>query len=240
MRPSTSFVACSVIAGGVGAIVALSLAGKPAVATHLLPTDLGPADALILSGADGALTLANKGGRVAWSDSASARSYSVGCVCVDRVMKGILSSDRFAEERKKFDDEARTQGEEFDRKSKSLQEKYPDAKPSDPNFDEARREFQALQGEYEKWISILQKIQSKHMAEQVQQAYTELLAALDIVADRMKIDFVYRFTPPDRAFESVDLSDAMMQVQARPFLRYPSAIDITEELKKELGLPSEP
>lgn len=238
MRQICTTIVCSMIAGAVGALATLSFSGSPANATRILPSDLGPADALILTGKDSTLTVSNQGGRVGWSDSPNARAYSVGCVHTDRVMKGILSSERFTSERQKFDDEARLQGGEFEQRSKTLQEKYPDVKPGDATFDQARQEFAALQGEYEKWFAALQKIQSKHMAEQVEQAYRELATALEIVADRKQVDFVYRFVPADRAFGSVELSDAMMQVQSRPFLRYPAAIDLTEDLVKELGLPS--
>ena len=240
MRPLCTTIVCSVVAGVAGAIATLSLLGSPAGATRILPSDLGPADALILTGKDAPLTLSAQAGRLSWSDAPTARAYSVGCVHVDRVMKGILSSERFASERQKFDDEARSQGGEFEQRNKALQEKYPDIKPGDANFDQARSEFAALQGEYEKWFGALQKIQSKHMAEQVEQAYRELATALDVVAERKQVDFVYRFVPPERAFDSVELSDAMMQVQSRPFLRYPAAIDITEEVVKELGLSSQP
>lgn len=242
MRNGLTFVVGSLIAGMTGAFIALSISGTPAVATHLLATDLGPAEALILSAKagdplTGPLTLTNQGGRISWSDSATARAYSVACVCVDRLMKGILSSDRFMNERKKFDEEALSQREEFDRRNKELQTRYPGIKPDDAQFEEAKRAFVALQSEYEQWFASVQRIQSKHMAEQVEKAYRELLVALDVVAERKKIDFVYRFIPHDRPFEAVELADAMMQVQARPFLRYPAATDITDEIFKEMGMP---
>lgn len=238
MRNGLTFVVGSLIAGMTGAFVALSISGTPAVATHVLAADLGPAEALILSAKEGdALTLTNQQGRISWSDSATARSYSVACVCVDRLMKGILSSDRYITDRTKFEEEALSQREEFDRRNKELQTRYPGIKPDDAQFEEAKRAFVALQSEYEKWFTSVQKIQSKHMAEQVEKAYRELLVALDVVAERKKIDLVYRFLPQDRPFESVELADAMMQVQSRPFLRYPTAIDITDEVFKELGTP---
>ncbi|MSR44039.1 MAG: OmpH family outer membrane protein [Phycisphaerales bacterium] len=240
MRHSLIVIVGALVAGCVGGIIAIALSGTPAVASKLLPADLGPADALLLMSADGQLSLTNKGGRLAWSDAPSARAFSVGCVFIDRVMKGLLASDRFASERQRFDDEARAQGESFEQRSKSLQSKYPDLKPDDPQFEQAKQEFAQLQMEYEKWFAALQKIQSKHMGEQVQTAYVELLAALEVVAEKKKIDFVYRYVPPDRPFDSMSLADAMLQVQSRPFLRSPASVDITEEVIVELGLPSDP
>ena len=62
------------------------------------------------------------------------------------------------------------------------------------------------------------------------------MTAVDVVADRQKIDVVYRFIPAATQFESAQLGDAMVQVQARTFLRAPESLDITADVMKELGL----
>ncbi len=236
---SLSTRALCVLAGVTGAMAALLMAPTPAIATRALPADLGPADAMILSGKAGTISLRNEGGRVAWADAASARAYAIGCVHIDRVMKGLLASERYTSEREKFDDEAKSQGEEFERRGKELHDKFPDPKPSDPNFEEAKSAFLTLQAEYEKWMQAMQRIQSKHMAEQIERAYRDVVAATDVVAARGGVDLVYRFMPPEREFGSVDLGDAMMQVQARPFIKIPAGIDLTDEVLKELALPAD-
>jgi Skp family chaperone for outer membrane proteins len=234
-----STISMCAVAGAAGALVAVLLAPAPAIALNPLPTDLGPADALILAGKSGSMSVRNESGRMAWADGASSRAYAVGCVHIDRVMKGLLASERYASERAKFDEEARGQGEEFERKGKELHDKYPDPKPADPNFEEARSAFMMLQSEYEKWMQQIQRIQSKHMAEQVERAYRDVVAATEVVAARGGVDLVYRFMPPEREFGSLELSDAMLQVQVRPFLRLPAGIDLTDEVVKELALPAE-
>ncbi len=227
------------MAGVAGALATELISPRAAVAVRALPADLGPADALILSGKEGTMSLRNESGRVAWADAATARSYAVGCVHIDKIMKGLLGSERYSAERKKFDDEAQSQGEEFEKKSKDLQSTYPDPKPGDPNFEDARKAFLTLQAEYEQWMREIQRIQSKHMAEQVEKAYRDVIAATEVVAQRGGVDLVYRFMPPDREFGSQELADAMLQVQARPFLKYPAGIDLTDEVAKELALPAE-
>jgi hypothetical protein len=62
---------------------------------------------------------------------------------------------------------------------------------------------------------------------------------VDVVADRRKIDLVYRFIPSQTPFESQDLGNAMVQVQGRTFLRAPEQIDLTADVLKELNLPSD-
>ena len=62
---------------------------------------------------------------------------------------------------------------------------------------------------------------------------------MDVVCDRRKIDLVYRFIPSVTPFESQDLGNAMIQVQARTFLRAPESIDLTADVMKELNLPND-
>ena len=66
-----------------------------------------------------------------------------------------------------------------------------------------------------------------------------MTAAVDVVADRGKVDFVFRFVPTAQAFDAATPADAMLGVQVRTFLRYPEAVDLTPELLKELSLKDE-
>jgi hypothetical protein len=77
------------------------------------------------------------------------------------------------------------------------------------------------------------------VADQVEKAYRELTTAVDVVCDRRKIDLVYRFIPSVTPFESQDLGNAMIQVQARTFLRAPESIDLTADVMKELNLTND-
>ena len=77
------------------------------------------------------------------------------------------------------------------------------------------------------------------VADQVEKAYRELTTAVDVVCDRRKIDLVYRFIPSITPFESQDLGNAMIQVQARTFLRAPESIDLTADVMKELNLTND-
>jgi len=226
----------ALIAGAAGALIAWTIGGTRVDATRLLPADLGPADALILSGKDAPLVVRNSDGHIGWSDDATARAWSVGCVHIDPIIKSILATDRYTDERRTFEQEAQSQGEVFEQRDKALRAKYPDIKQDDPNFNQARDEFVALQQEFEKWRLALQQIQAKHMAEQIEKAYREMLSALEVVADRRRVDLVFRFVPADRPFEAGDVGAVMVAVQARPFLRHPQGMDLTDDIFKELGL----
>jgi hypothetical protein len=233
--------ACGVVGGMVGAMLALSV--RPAVAQEgRAPVELGPADALLLAAPKGAaadappLALRNGIGRLSWGSEPGSRAFSVGLVHVDRVLKGIIQSERFIADRMKFDEQAREAREEFERRFKAFEEKHPNPDPKSPEFEQIQREFAALQNEAQAWSARIQDIQSKLAAEQVEKAYKEMLSAVDVVADRRSVDLVYRFLPASKPFDSRSLPDAMLQVQSRTMLRYPDSIDITDDVVRELGL----
>ena len=105
-----------------------------------------------------------------------------------------------------------------------------------PDLAKGKEEMQSLYTRYQKWNEGVSGSQSKLMAGQVESAYKELVTAVDVVADRQKIDVVYRFIPASVPFETSQLGDTMLQVQARTFLRAPESLDITADVMKELGL----
>jgi hypothetical protein len=232
---------CGAIGGLAGAMVALT--ARPAVAQEgRAAVELGPADALLLAAPAGAaadappLTLRNGLGRLSWGSEPGSRAFSIGLVHVDRILKGIIQSDRFIADRMKFDEQAREAREEFERRFKAFEEKYPNPDPKSPDFEQVQREFAALQNEAQAWAARIQDIQSRLAAEQVEKAYKEMISAVEVVADRRAVDIVYRFLPASKPFEALSLPDAMLQVQSRTMLRYPDSIDITDDVVRELGL----
>ncbi len=222
------------------AVVFVRASERPATASaEPAPADLGPADALILTGKSGNLTLRNADGRLAFGEQATAKAWSVGAVNSDKVMKLLLKSERFEEERKRLEEQAKSKDEEFRKRYGELEAKYKDMDPKSPDFENGRKEVEGFFGEVESWRKeISQKLQ-KLQAEQMEKAYREMVSAVDVVSERQKVDLVVRFVPTSQTFESGNAADAMMQVQVRTFLRYPEAMDLTPELMKELSLKDE-
>ncbi len=206
---------------------------------HPAPTDVGPADAVILAGKDSNLSLRNGDGRIAFGDQPTAKVWSMGAVNSDKVMKLLLKSERFEEERKTLEEKAKSKDEEFRKRYQELESKYKDIDPKAPNFEEGRKEVEGFFKEVEDWRKEIQDRLSKLQAEQVEKAYREMTSAVDLVADRQKVDIVLRFVPTSQKFESDNAASAMLQVQVRTFLHYPEAIDVTPDVMKELSLKDE-
>jgi Skp family chaperone for outer membrane proteins len=223
--------------GALAAALVLRAPAPVAVATApAMPSDLGPADAVILTGKDSNLQLRNADGKLAFGDQPTARAWSVGAVNSDKVMKLLLKSERFEDERKQLEEGAKGKDEEFRKRYAELESKYKDLDPKSPGFEQGRGEVEAFFKEVEGWRKEITDRLGRLQAEQIEKAYREMANAVDVVADRAKVDLVFRFVPTSQEFGTQTPADAMLAVQVRTFLRYPEAVDLTAELLKELSL----
>lgn len=239
MRNTERVIVYSALAG-IAAVCFLRGAEPRAVAINApVPSDLGPADALILSGKDSNLTLKNGDGRISFGDHATAKVWSIGAVSSDKIMKLLLKSDRFDQERKSLEETAKGKDDDFRKRYTELEAKYKDLDPKAPGFEAGKQEVEAFFKEVELWRKEIGEKLGRLQAEQIEKAYREMTAAVDVVSDRIKVDMVLRFVPTAQPFDSQSPADAMLQVQLRPFLHYPETIDLTAELIKELSLKEE-
>jgi len=73
-------------------------------------------------------------------------------------------------------------------------------------------------------------------ARHYQSAYADLREAVEVVADRRKIDLVMRFIPPADKITVGDHASIAQQLMARTFLRLPDSIDMTDDVLTEMNL----
>ncbi|MDZ4755662.1 MAG: OmpH family outer membrane protein [Phycisphaerae bacterium] len=208
--------------------------------------DLGPTDGVVFNEqkldvqgeatAPSTTRLRVEGSHLRWSDRATGTVWSIGSVHVDKLMKKLLARPSHADKRKELNDEALKQDADFEKRAAELQTKYGMLSPQTPEGAAAQQEVQALVAEYNRWREGSARIREKLFAEQVEEAYRELVAAVDTVAEKEAIDVVISFMPPSEPFLTDTLAGAREQVFARTLLRYPEAIDITEEVMKSLGI----
>lgn len=213
--------------GGIGS-AAHAQDGKAAV-------ELGPADALVLAGKP-ALRVSNADGRIAFGPDAGHRVHSIATIQVSKAMRALMESPRFAQERERLDDERKQKEEEFERLAKELREriaKAGDEEDKDPKLGEDIEAFQRMVGE---WGEGMERSQREMMARQYESAYGDLREAVEVVADRRRIDLVMRFVPPGEKLEPGAPDELARQLLARTFVRVPEALDITDEVMKELNV----
>jgi Skp family chaperone for outer membrane proteins len=196
---------------------------------------LGPASSLELEG-DKPLVIRNEEGRIAWNDEATSRAWSIGAVHIDRIIKEMIQSEVYSGERQDLEGELRELDSEFSDRQKSIQDEFGEIGEEDPNFPEAQSRMQALMQEYQQFAQMAQGRMAQLQAEQLERSYRDLIEAVEVVADKAQIDVVYRYIPTSEPFMNSSVEQAMLQIQMRPFLRYPDSIDLTTKVLEELDL----
>jgi hypothetical protein len=197
---------------------------------------LGPADRVILRGAEGDLSLSAADGGLSWGERQTDRTWSLGAVNVPKLMRSLMESERFDEDRQALRETAEAQNAEFEAQFEAFRDEYGEITPDDPKFPEAQQRWQLMMQEYQQWQQGTMAIQQKLGSEQIETAFRELVDAVDIVAERLDVDVVIRFVPTSEPFESETLDQASDQVSRRLLLHHPDAIDLTEKVAEELGV----
>ena len=235
MRMTTSIVATSVLSSALTAFVMSGLDHSASARVMPLPQDLGPADALVLSGKSD-LRVANVDGRISWSDQPSSRAFSLGTVHVGRILGALLQSDKYMSEASELSAARQKKGEEFEGRYKAMLEKAKGIEKDSPEFPAARAEFEDFQQEYTAWNAEAEKEMDAMQTRHYQTAYADLREAVEVVSDRRKIDLVMRFVPASDKIVSSDEASIAQQLMARTFLRSPDSIDITEDILTEMNV----
>ena len=202
-------------------------------------TILGPAAAITLDPADDdgtALTLRNEDDHLAWGSHPQQRLWSIGCVHLGPVLTQLLDSEALQEEKKELSEELQGIDAEFQERLREIQSEMDGVDPEDEGAQEIFQRGQILYQEYQQFQQVANNRQQQMNSTQLESAYREITAAVNVVADRLDLDLVMRFIPPDDPFVITNAAAAVSQIQLRTMLRYPEACDITSEVLEELNL----
>ncbi len=200
---------------------------------------LGPIDSITLAGSDEDITVKNSDERISWGEEKTSKVWSVGFMETGKALEQLMKADHFVEVRDELDEEleeslkaARETLDEIMERGRSLEADDPEGPALRQEWESAYRNFEQIQQ-----ASI--KTRGELAAEQMEESYNEVLEAVNVVSDRLNIDMVLRFIPPDSEFEGNSPDAAIMQIRLRTALRLPEGIDITDEVLSELGLEVE-
>ncbi|MHC4416290.1 MAG: OmpH family outer membrane protein [Planctomycetota bacterium] len=235
-----------VVYGALALLLGLNLSdggggGGPSAVAGAGPSEekLGPARSLTLTDEDRLLVLRNRAGRLAWADNDHARTLSIGFVHVGKAVGPLLDSEQYADERQRLEDEIKAIDEALTARIEAFREEHREVEPGDPEAEEVARQHQMLMQEFEQWRMERAQRLGKLAAEQIEDAYRDLVAAVEVVAERREIDLVFRFIPTDNDFLSLNPTQAYTAVRARIALKYPDGLDITDQILEELALEVE-
>lgn len=235
-----------VIYAALGALAALNLAalsGEGTSPAHAgaaaAPDQLGPTDTLTLVEEEQNLVLRNRQGRLSWSDSAHARAYSVGFVHVGKILQPLLRAEGYVEEYRRMEEEIRAGDEELSEGISAFEQEHRDLAPDDPDAEDVRRAYQELIRNRERYRRQGGRRLGTLHAGQIERAYRDFVAAVEVVADHRQIDIVFRFIPIDNEMQTAAPAQAYTAIQSRIAIKYPDGLDITDDVLEELALEVE-
>ena len=232
-----------VIYGALALLLSMSLAtwsGNPAAAgPGDEALDLGPAERLTLIDGDKPLVLRNVSGRLSWSDSDHDRVYSLGFVHVGKALGQLLETELVTDEMTELEEEIRRVGDEITERVEAFRKENRDVGPDDPRAAELQRIFQELLQERDRWRMEGSRRMGLLRAQQIERAYRDFVAAVEVVADRRQIDLVLRFIPTANDFNAANPNQAFTGITSRIALTYPHGLDITDQVLEELALEVE-
>ncbi|MBC8203183.1 MAG: OmpH family outer membrane protein [Planctomycetes bacterium] len=200
---------------------------------------LGPVDSITLAGSTGDITVKNTDERVSWGEEKTSRLWSIGFMETGKALEQLMKADHFVEVRDDLDEELEEELDAARGKLDDIRERGRDLEQDDPEIPALRQEWDNAYRKFEQVQQAAIKLRGELAAEQMEESYNEVLEAVNVVSDRLNIDMVLRFIPPDSEFEGNSPDAAIMQIRLRTALRLPEGIDITDEVLSELGLEVE-
>lgn len=185
------------------------------------------------------MKLQNKDGHLAWGSASQQQTYSVAYVHTGAILGQLMDSQEFEEERTAFSEEVQEKDEEFRQQLEEIGKEWEEMQPDDPGREEISQRGQQLYEEFQAFQQQVELMRQSMTSEQLERAYRELISAVNVVSDRMKIDVVYRFIPTEDEFQGGSIESAMQEIRLRSVLRYPETADITSDVIEELDLDEE-
>jgi Skp family chaperone for outer membrane proteins len=223
---------------------AITLAGGSPAAVmagvRSLIEDLGPAERLTLVEAADAgdpLVLRARKGRLAWSDQPTHQTWAIAVVDDREVISRLMTKDVYNDRRQALREELQPQSAEFERRMQAIIAESQGIDPEDEQaMQEAFQRYQQVQQEFQQWQQAARNRGDLLEGEILKEAYGELVAAVEVVADRRDVDLVLRSVRTDAEFPEADSRSVSLSMRMRTALLRPEGIDMTEDVLEELGL----
>ena len=201
---------------------------------------LGPASEITLQSEDGSMSdLKMVDGRLSWGTEPQQSTQSVAYVHIGALLPLLMSQEERTEERNTLRERLTEEAQELIDQLDTIKSNMEDMTPGEEDHQAQLQIGQAIAKQLQTFQQQAMAEEDAKTAEQLEQCYRELVTAVNVVADRKKIDTVFRFIPTDDEFTQGDSNAAMLQIRLRTFLRYPDRDDITEDIAEELNITLE-
>lgn len=201
---------------------------------------LGPASTVVLQSEDGSMSdLKMVDGRLSWGSEPQQTTQSVAYVHIGALLPVLMSQEERTEERNALREKLTEEAQELIDQLETIKSNLEDMTPGEEDHQAQLQMGQVIAQQLQAFQQEGMALEDAKTAEQLEQCYRELVNAVNVVADRKKIDTVFRFIPTDDDFTKGDSNAAMLQIRLRTFLRYPERDDITDDIAEELNITLE-
>ncbi|MCA9296291.1 MAG: OmpH family outer membrane protein [Phycisphaerales bacterium] len=240
MRHHERLMLCAALLLGVGNLIILTAAFGPRAYANTARwlNDLSATTVTIGEG-DDAVALSARDGRLAWGDAPTSQAHSTAFANTYRILDALMKTDQYADARVELQDTYGARMKDVQSEYEAFRNQYQDIGPDHPEYESAAARFQKLVETRDALSAEANRAFAALLSEQMESAYREVVTAVEVVADRRKIDIVLQFVPTSEPF-TADIPDAARAaIRGRTALRYPEGLDITEAVMAEMALDIE-
>lgn len=205
---------------------------------------LGPAASLTLidpNNKNKSLVIHNRKQHISWGDEPFHAAQSMAFLHVGKPLYGLISSEPYAQPIQELRNELAAEAQQRDSDLRAQYEQVQALDPKDPATADRQQDFMKQREMFQKWLQDSQGRVARMEADALMRAYDEIVAAVEVVAERKNIDLVLRFLPSELGedTEVVNAEQAQAVIRGRAAVKYPEELDLTNAVMEELSLEIE-
>jgi Skp family chaperone for outer membrane proteins len=164
------------------------------------------------------------------------RDHAIAVCAMPSLINELMASPRFLPARENPAPELRDEFEDLRRELDDLNQRLENAGENDPGAQrdvrrrrEVFQQLQNLQGR------IARAVEEK-TAEQFAECYAMVRSSASAIAEDLGFDYVIATGDPDESLSTTISEVTLRQITARPVLRFPRGVDITDDVRDDLNL----
>lgn len=165
-----------------------------------------------------------------------AGDHPIAVCAMPSLINELMASDRYLPQRENPAPELREQFEDLRKELDDINEGLEGADENDPatqrDLRRRREIFQQLQGLQ---AQIARAVEQK-TAEQFAECYAMVRSSASAIAEDLGFDYVIATGDPEETLNTTISEVTLRQITARPVLRAPKGVDITDDIRDDLNL----
>ena len=163
-------------------------------------------------------------------------SHTIAVCATPSIINELMASERFAPDRENADPEARKKLEELRSELRDLQERLKNADPNDPVAQKDRARAREAVSEFQQLQQQLAEAVETKTAEQLAACFALVKSSAAAVAEHLGFEYVISTGDPEEKLNTTNSEVTLRQITARPVIRFPKVVDITDDVRDDLKL----